>query len=406
MNTYAVDFETSYTKDRDIKSLGVVGYLRHPETDAYLVSVYGDGVSYYGPPESAPWDSIVGAHWASHNMSFDRAVYDELRRRYPGKYPTPPDEWDCTADMVAGLQCKRSLADAMKVLEGVKVDKTVRDDMRGVAWTDLDDAGKAAVGEYALKDSMFCHLLWTKYSAQWPEFERQLSRHTARMCHKGIAVDAPRVATGIEVLTQRLFEVERDIPWVGELDEKGKEIPVTSSKAIIRQCSKLGIPAPSSTDVKSPLWEKWESEFAETAPFVASIQKWRKVNRVLNVLRSIRNRTLDGICYYELKMCGAPHTRRWSGGYESSANVTTSSALNIQNLPKEAVEGIDVRRCFIPRPGNKFVISDLAQIEARALLWIAGDEAMLTRLRRGEDLYQAHAEVTMGYRDSVRAYAY
>lgn len=31
MNTYAVDFETSYTKDRDIKSLGVIGYLRHPD---------------------------------------------------------------------------------------------------------------------------------------------------------------------------------------------------------------------------------------------------------------------------------------------------------------------------------------------------------------------------------------
>lgn len=397
--TYAVDFETSYTKDRDIKSLGVIGYLRHPDTDPYLVSIVGPGVEYAGPPELAPWDSVVGSPWVSHNMSFDRAVYAELMRRAPGRYPAPPIEWDCSMDMVAGLQCKRSLKDAMKILEGVSISKAVRDDMRGVAWKDLDDAGRKEVQDYALGDSRNCHLLWTKYSGEWPDFERQLSRHTAAMGHRGIGVDVPRVAEGIEHLSQRLFETERDIPWLGELDEKGVEVPVSSPKAIVRQCAKLGIPPPASTDVKSPLWERWESQYAETAPFVGLIQRWRKINRVLNVLRSIRTRTIDGICYYELKMCGAPHTRRWSGGYESSSNVSSSSALNIQNLPKEAVEGIDVRRCFIPRPGHKFVISDLSQIEARVILWIAGEEAILAPLRGGADLYDSYSRQALGYRD-------
>jgi len=394
----AIDFETSYEVGRDIKSLGMVPYLRHPETDVYMVSIYGEGVEYVGPPETAPWDQIANRPWVSHNMQFDRAVYDELRRRRSGFYPATPDEWDCSADLVAAMQCKRSLADAMFILEGHRVDKTVRDEMKGVAWKDLDDVGRARVSEYAILDAKYCSHLWDKYSSNQPEFERQLSRHTARMCHRGLAVNEAKVSSGIDILADRLFQVEKLIPWAGELNEKGKEIPITSSKAIANECRKLGIPPPASTDVKSALWDRWEEQYAEQAPFVGAIQKYRKINRVLGVLKSIRTRTVGGICYYELKYCGAPHTRRWSGGYEYESR-SESSSLNIQNLPKDEVEGVDVRSCFIPRPGHRFVVSDLRQIEARVILWMAGEEGILAPLRLGADLYDSYARTAMGYRD-------
>lgn len=399
-NAVAVDFETHYDETRDIRSMGAIAYLRHPDTDIYMVSLYGDGVEYVGPPEAAPWDQIAGRPWISHNAAFDRAVYAELHRRRPGYYVQAPVEWDCTADMVAaGQQCKRSLADAMKILEGVRVSKTMRDEMRGVKWTDLDDAKKQALLNYALDDARYCHLLWDKYSGDWPEFERKLSRHTATMIQRGWAVDVPRIEEGIERLTAAKFDTEKLIPWVGELDEKGKEIPITSTKRIGLECRKLDIPAPKSTDTKSPVWEAWEEEYSPRAPFVAAIQTWRKINRTLTVLKAMRARTVDGVCYYELKFAGAPHTRRWSGGWETKDTTQTSAAFNIQNLPKKPVEGVDVRSCFVARPGHKLIVSDLAQIEARALLWIAGDEAMLSRLRAGEDMYEAHARVTMGYSD-------
>jgi DNA polymerase I-like protein with 3'-5' exonuclease and polymerase domains len=394
----AIDFETSYEKDRDIKSLGMVPYLRHPATDIYMVSIYGEGIEYVGPPETAPWDQIESRPWVSHNMQFDRAVYDELRRRRPGFYVAPPDDWDCSADLVAAMQCKRSLADAMFLLEGVRVDKSVRDEMKGVAWKDLDDAGRAKWSAYAVMDSKYCSHLWDKYSDRQTEFERKLSRHTARMCHRGLAVNEAKISSGIDILSDRLFKVEKLIPWAGELNEKGKEIPITSSKAIANECRKLGIPPPASTDVKSALWDRWEEQYAEQAPFVGAIQKYRKINRVLGVLKSIRTRTVDGICYYEMKYCGAPHTRRWSGGYEYESN-SASSSLNIQNLPKDEVEGVDVRSCFVARPGHRFVVSDLSQIEARVILWMAGEEAILAPLRKGADLYDSYARTAMGYRD-------
>lgn len=415
MNTYAVDFETSYTPTRGIRSLGTIPYLRHPDTDVYLVSIIGPGVEYVGPPENAPWDQIVSGMWISHNASFDRNVYAELRRRSPGKYPDPP-VWNCSSDMCAYIQCRRALKDAMKLLEGVKISKAVRTDMLGVEWTDLDETKKREVAEYALNDSRYALTLWTKYSDRFPEFERRLSRHTTDMTARGIGVDLPKIERGIETLRQALFRVDKLIPWAGELDEKGKEIPITSPIYLAEECHKLGIPAPSSTSVKSPLWNAWVQTYESKAGFIRAIQAHRKFNRALSVLTATRTRTIDGSCYYELKYGGAPHTLRWSGGNENEDKTEESANLNMQNLPKEPVEAsailtelgldpegvgedVDVRSCYVARPGKVLVISDLAQIEARGLAWLTGNEPMLELLRGGMDMYEAHARTTMGYTD-------
>jgi DNA polymerase len=53
----------------------------------------------------------------------------------------------------------------------------------------------------------------------------------------------------------------------------------------------------------------------------------------------------------------------------------------------------------VPPPGKKFVVADLAQVQARILLWLAGDTTMLDLIRSGVDLYEAHARSTMGYSD-------
>lgn len=396
----AVDFETSYSAARDIRSMGVTPYLRHPETSIYLVSIVGEGIEYAGSPETAPWEHAAAAGmWLSHNAAFDRAVYTELRRRQPGRFPAPPAEWNCTSDMAAALQVKRDLASAAKILNGSSISKKIRKEMKGVSFHELDAGRRAEVEKYALDDSRHCLDLWTRHSHLWPEFERRLSRSTADMVLRGIAVDAPRVAEGIETLANQLYEVEKLIPWAGELDEKGDAIPVSSSLRIAAECRRIGIPVPKSTDVKSYLFEAWEAEYAEMAPFVGAIQRWRKINRVLATLRSIQTRTIDGICYYELKYGGAPHTLRWSGGNDYESKTETSAMLNMQNLSREPVEGVDLRGMFVARPGHRLVVSDLSQIEARVVLWLAGDEKVLAPLRAGADLYDSYARSAMGYSD-------
>lgn len=385
----AVDFETSYDKSRDIKTLGVVAYLRHPETDIYMVSLFGEGIEYVGPPEEAPWDRIADRPWVSHNRSFDLAVYRELVRRGIVSEPLPP-EWHCTADMSVYLQGPRPLANAMKEFEGILLDKGVRDDMKGKDWHALSDAKKQEVLDYALDDAKASWLLWDKCGPKWPAHERRLSRLTTEMCHYGIGFDHLRANEYESRLTELLFEIEKAIPWAGELNERGKPVPLLSPLRLGAECRKLGIPVPDTTDSKSEVFDEWADQYADKAPFVACIQRYRKANRLLRLVQAMKARTAgDPVLYYGLKYGGAVHTMRWSG----------DAGVNVQNLSRTPFEGIDTRSLLVPRPGHKFIIADLSQIEAITLRYLAGDHLTMKLLREGMDLYEIHARTTKGYTD-------
>ena len=50
MSTYAIDFETFYSKEFSVTDLGYYHYVNHPSFDAYMVSIVGDD----GPAASPP----------------------------------------------------------------------------------------------------------------------------------------------------------------------------------------------------------------------------------------------------------------------------------------------------------------------------------------------------------------
>jgi DNA polymerase len=58
---------------------------------------------------------------------------------------------------------------------------------------------------------------------------------------------------------------------------------------------------------------------------------------------------------------------------------------------------IDFRALVIARPGKKLIVSDLSQIEPRVLAWLVGDWDLLSMLKGGMSIYEAHARKTMGW---------
>jgi DNA polymerase family A len=397
--TAAIDYESTYSKGkRDITTLGTAKYLSHVETKIYLVSIHGrrpDGtvISYSGPVETAPWREIDGWHWVSHNAAFDASVFIETKRRgqMPGAEDVAPVEWDCTANLAAFLGSSRSLAAASLSLLGITVDKTVRDEMNGKTWETMTPEFREASIAYALKDAELCWQLWNGYGATWPAQEVFASRHTMSMVMNGVAVDLPYVEAGLSTLKGALWEAEQKIPWIHELDAKGKPYTVGSKKQLALACIAVNIPPPTSTADKNDAFDKWIDLYEEQAPFVRAVKDHRSINRTLDLLEKFRDRRFDdGRMPYDLKYAGA-HTLRWSGG----------SGLNLQNLTKKKIAGVDVRGCIYPAPGKKFIVADLKQIEARVSLWFAGDFAQLELLRNGMDVYEAHARATMGYKDPM-----
>lgn len=153
---YAIDFETFYDDDNNLRKLGIDAYIRRPDFDAYLVSVCGsDGFEFVGDPREFNWFLIRDCNVLSHNARFDRSVYFEGVRRqwWPRVYYR---SWDCTMERSLMLGLGASLKDAVKNVFGVVISKTVRDSTHGIKWGDMSSVMRDKVSRYCLDDARYC----------------------------------------------------------------------------------------------------------------------------------------------------------------------------------------------------------------------------------------------------------
>ena len=97
-----------------------------------------------------------------------------------------------------------------------------------------------------------------------------------------------------------------------------------------------------------------------------------KSNMVQTRAQRMLDMDLNGpMCVY-LNYCGA-HTTRWSGG----------DKMNWQNFKRKSA----VREAVLAPPGYHVCVVDAAQIEARLLDWLAGEQESLAMWRAGVDQY-------------------
>jgi len=380
MPTYAIDFESFYSKDCTVGDMGAWHYAR--ATDIYLVSIAGDdGTRYVGHPKEAPWEKVHDETWVMHNAAFDLTLLDALIEKAIVPFTHAKEVFD-TADMTAFLGFPRSLKEASHHLLGTEVSKDVRDKMKGKQWGSMTADFQEEVRKYALADAENTLKLWLEHGGKWPEDERNISKLTREMTMRGVPVNARRLQESLEVLTKTSTETRDLLPW-------HPERPALSLHAVRDQCTIEGIWAPDSFAEKEEQAQEWEEEFADKYPWVSAIREHRKANKHLKTIETMLSRTRpDGRMGYDLKYFGAT-TGRDSG----------SGGWNAQNMPRDVVSGVDIRSMIEAPEGKTLVVCDLAQIEARCILWLANDHDTLDLLRTGVDVYEAHARATMGYTD-------
>ena len=385
-HTYSIDTETYYDAVVSAETLGPWMYHRHPDTAAYLVAIAGtDGTRYCGDPAAAPWGAIAGGVWVSHNAAFDQLAYLRLGASGGG-----PAEWHCTADLAAYLQAPRNLAGACRELMGVSVDKSARDRMKGVRWSDLNEIGRAEMREYGQRDADLCLQLWTRYADQWPDRERRLSEHGRRMMMAGLPVNRQKIVDGVASLQRAVDAVLAGIPWVAE----GKK-PL-SRDPFDAYCTEQGLPIPDSMAKNDDDFAEWLDKYSEDHPVVGHLRTFRSANAFLKKAETLRDWTDEtGVFRVSLLYCGADATLRWTGK-QGDGNDKNKRGFNPQNLPRAPVYGMDFRGSIQAPPGYTFVIADLGQIEPRAHDWLTDDTASLELLRAGWHPYEAHGK-QIGY---------
>lgn len=375
MTIYALDFETYYDRDCSIKTLGPLGYFSHHSFDAYMVSVVGDdGLEWVGHPKDFDWQLLEGNIVLSHNASFDETLY--LYGVTQNWWPkVTPAEWHCTADMAAACGLPRSLKNSTAEAFNLEISKTTRDNMSGKTWDSMSDEFKREVEEYAIKDSVLCLRLWKEYESKWSQFERDISALNRRIVQRGIPIDIDALKKSKETINKLLFETEQSIPWA---DEK----PLLSRKAFDEHCIKLGIEPPASLAQNDVDAQRWIRAHGHKYKWIESVTNWRRVNTIKKKLDSFDYATMPDNRYYGGLMYFGGHTGRFSG---SGGN------LNLQNLPRDEMFGVNMRNLITAPKGRKLVVVDLSQIEVRTLCWLSEDKETMSIIADSDDIYEAFA---------------
>jgi hypothetical protein len=194
------------------------------------------------------------------------------------------------------------------------------------------------------------------------------------MALRGVPLDIPGLEADIELLKTSLWEYKQSIPWK---DDAALLSPI----ALREECAKHGLTAPKSFAQNDPEAEQFFEDHGKNHPWLQAVREYRKSSKHLSTLETMLKRARpDGWMSYGIRYFGA-HTGRFSG----------DSGLNMQNLPKGLVSGVDVRSKVKAPEGYTFAIVDLSQIEPRCLHWLAQDQETLRYIREIPDLYEAQA---------------
>lgn len=380
--TYAMDYETYYDKICSVIELGNWAYTHHPQFSAYLLSVVGtNGFEWVGSPKDFDWQRFEGARLVAHNAGFELAVTEFLRDLGIVPKNLRWAEFFDTADMAAYLRCPRSLAEAMVHLLGRKIDKGMRDKAKGKKWEEMTPEFQAAMSAYCLQDSRDELELYVTHGDKWPEDERELARATRDMCWAGVTCDVPGTASAIELLSNRLADVRKEIPWPD---------PPLGSKNVKAHCAKHNIDPPITMAKDSPMFEAWVDRHGDKHPWAKAMGAYRSINMLYKKVLTMKERTdANGIFRYGMKYFGG-HLGRDSG----------DTGFNPQNLSRKPMHGVYLRNLMIKAPPGKIIgIADEGQIEPRVLACISGDTEKVKLMKEGMDVYEIQARIDNEYND-------
>lgn len=410
-----VDFET-----RAPVSLDVVGgrtYAGHPGLEvlcAVLMLPDGTFLEWVpgDPPPVAAFELVErGVPVMAHNAhGFDRFVWEQLG--------WPAATWidSMALARVGGLPAKlESLAEAIlditKDSAGHEITLAVGRLDRSGQLPPVSPADRAAILKYCRIDVLIVRKAWEKELADASLVEPEVRALDAVINERGFYFDS-KLAEAIIKCEQQLAEAARQTACVGARvlasPEQLKRALAASGVRVedVQRNTLLAVlDEPDLSD---------ESRALLTARLASSGIASHKLRAALLRIGA------DGRVRDTLVYCGA-HTGRWAGRGFQPQNLPRGAALKSEADIDRAIEAVMrgdlsalhdiagslgvtaievctslVRSCVRAPPGHVLAVVDYAQIEARALLWLAGDDEALAPFREDVDPYRAMAAQLFG----------
>ena len=389
MNLITIDFETFYEKSTfSLSKMTTEEYVRSDRFEVIGVAVkVNDGETEWasGTHEQIKgW--LEGFDWANsmaiaHNMMFDGFILSERFGIHPKVYAD-------TLSMGRGLhgvEVGGSLAVlAQRYNLGVKGDEVIA--ASGKNRVDFTDEELDRYGDYCVNDVELTYKLFSAMVKKgFPKNEMKLIDLTTRMFTR------PILDLDLNLLEMHLTDVKEKkekLLLEAGITDKGELMSNPKFAELLKQ---LGVEPPMKI---SPTTEKETFAFSKTDEEFKALSEHPDVRVQALVAARLGNKsTLEetrterfigiakrGVMPVPLKYYAA-HTGRWGG----------SDSLNLQNLPSRGTNGGKLKKAIIAPEGCSIIDADSAQIEARVLAWLAGQNDLVEAFRNGEDVYKIMA---------------
>lgn len=125
------------------------------------------------------------------------------------------------------------------------------------------------------------------------------------------------------------------------------------------------------------------------------LEKYRHSHEIVDIILRIRGLNKLLATYINaLPELINPATGKIHTTFNQTVTATgriSSANPNLQNIPIRTDDGREIRRAFIPDPGDLLMSADYSQIELRLMAEMSGDPVMIEAFREGADIHRATA---------------
>jgi len=400
MQLVTLDFETYYDVGFSLSGLTTEEYIKDERFQVIGVSIKIDQSEakwYTGDQVKEALDNIDWKNSAllCHNTQFDGAILSFRYNIIPGLYL----DTLCMARAIHGVDVGGSLAFLVEKYNlGRKGTEVV--DAKGKRLEDFTSQDLAQYGEYCKNDTELTHKLFQILAPDFPENEVKLIDLTLRMYTEPVLeVDDALLQDRLDDIQAEKSQLLQGLMKRLECDtEECVRAKLASNKQFAELLIELGITPPTkispTTDKETYALAKGDTGFLELTehedPFIQELCRVRlgtkstieesRIERFIGI--GARNK---GKLPIPLKYYGA-HTGRWAG----------SDKVNFQNLPARDKKKKALKNAVIAPEDHVVINSDSSQIEARVLVWLAGQDDVVEWYREGRDVYSEFASKVYG----------
>ena len=391
MQLITLDFETYYDVGFSLSGITTEEYIRDDRFQVIGVGIKieeGETKWYSGEEVKPALDQIDWKNSAllCHNTQFDGGILSFRYNIIPALYLDTLG----MARAIHGVDAGGSLAYLVERYNlGVKGTEVV--DAKGKRLEDFTPTDLSAYGGYCKNDVELTYKLFQIFAPLFPQTEIHLIDLTLRMYTE------PLLEVDDALLQARLEEVQAEKSellqgLMAKLQcqtEEEVRAKLASNKQFAEILEELGVTVPTkispATGKETYALAKGDQGFLDLLehedPFIQQLCTVRlgtkstieesRIERFIGI--GARNK---GKLPIPLKYYGA-HTGRWAG----------SDKVNFQNLPARDKKKKALKNAIIAPDGYKVINADSSQIEARVLVWLAGQDDVVQWYKEDRDVY-------------------